>query len=59
MSKARDKDNIYLAKENGVCVSCGVNYWAHRDSWRRETRFKCVTCGKWAHELWAILILYV
>jgi len=26
MSKARGKDNIYLSKENGVCVSCGVNF---------------------------------
>jgi len=41
----------YLSKENGVCVSCGVNYWAQRDSWRRETWLKCVTCRKWAHEL--------
>jgi len=51
MSKVRrGTDKVCRCQENGVCVSCGVNYWARRDSWRRETWFKCVSCGKWAHE---------
>jgi len=41
----------YIYPKRMACVSCGVNFWAQRDSWRRETWFMCVTCGKWAHEL--------
>jgi len=50
MSKVRrGKDKVCRSKENDVCW--GVKYWAQQHSWCRETWFKCVICGKWAHEL--------
>jgi len=46
----RGKGKARRSNDSEKCVSCGVKYGAIGDPRLRETWFRCVTCGKWAHE---------